>query len=131
MGGLSQTTCAKFLRRAQTDAEVEEILGAYVHAKQARARNAAQVERKLSLLGYYLNAVGQGEQTIRHARAFATVSSFARMDIAASHVVFPSTSLGVEVWNEARRSPTGWFGRARAPRMDAWSPVSSSASSFV
>ncbi|GAA5980111.1 hypothetical protein JCM5350_001766 [Sporobolomyces pararoseus] len=127
MGGISQITTAKYLKQAQTDREVEEILGAYVHSKQSKARHPAQVERKLVLLKYYLNTVGQYEQLSRHARSFGTISSIASSSIPASNLVFPSTALGLEIWNEATKEPRGLF-RSRKSGVDS---SSSSLSNFL
>ncbi|GAA6015510.1 hypothetical protein JCM11491_004377 [Sporobolomyces phaffii] len=122
MGGLSQTRTAKYLKRAQTDQEVEEILGAYAHAKQAKARHPAIVERKLVLLRCYLNAVGQQDQVIQHARAFSTTSNYASNAIPASNLVFPSTPLGIEIWSEATKESTSWYRPSGSKRDRSASP---------
>ncbi|GAA5955984.1 hypothetical protein JCM3765_000061 [Sporobolomyces pararoseus] len=114
MGGISQTTTAKYLKQAQTDQEVEEILGAYVHSKQSKARHPAQVQRKLVLLKCYLNTVGQYEQVSKHSRSFATISSIASSSIPASNLVFPSTTLGLEIWNEATKGSRVFFRRSKS-----------------
>ncbi|GAA5879179.1 hypothetical protein JCM16303_001328 [Sporobolomyces ruberrimus] len=127
MGKISQARTASFLRKAQTDQEVEEILGAYLHSKQAKATHPRQVQRKLTLLACYLNAMGQREQTVRHAKPFATISSLAASSIPASNLVFPSTELGLEIWNEATREPRSWF---RSPKSTGINSSSSSLSNF-
>ncbi|GAA5850632.1 hypothetical protein JCM3766R1_004589 [Sporobolomyces carnicolor] len=119
MGRVSQTMVAKFLRAAQTDREVEEILGAYVHAKQLGASHPAQVERKLSLLACYLNAIGQREQLSQHSQTFSTMSSIASSSIPASNLVFPSTRLGSEIWDVATKETKSWFRSSRSSGVDS------------
>ncbi|GAA5856612.1 hypothetical protein JCM5353_000073 [Sporobolomyces roseus] len=112
MAPISQSITAKYLKQAQTDAEVEEVLGAYLHSKQAKATNPSQVLRKLALLKLYLNAIGQHDQVQRHPQPFRTISSLAARGVPAANLVFPSTPLGSEIWHEATKVSKSWFSRS-------------------
>ncbi|GAA6033793.1 hypothetical protein JCM8097_000343 [Rhodosporidiobolus ruineniae] len=112
MAPLNQKTVAKMLRRATCPEEVEAIVGAYAFCKQLRGYPPARVHRSIYLLSHYLNAVGLGPLVQRYEPEFGRISSLAVSSTPISHVVTPTTPLGLEAWNEARRRrPTGWFKR--------------------
>ncbi|GAA6017626.1 hypothetical protein JCM10207_001228 [Rhodosporidiobolus poonsookiae] len=128
MPGLKQESVAKLLRRASTADEVEEVVAAYGFSKQLKGRNAVQVHRSLYLLGHYLNALGLSPLLKEHTSSFGAVASLAVSSVPISHVVTPTTPLGVEAWNEARRRPSGWLRRGNSSESVASFSSSSGAS---
>ncbi|GAA5976410.1 hypothetical protein JCM11641_006004 [Rhodosporidiobolus odoratus] len=131
MPDLKQESVARLLRRTTLSDEVEEILGAYLLSKQLKGRNATQVHRSLYLLSHYLNAVGLGHLYKQHTVAFSTVAALALSSTPISHVVTPTTPLGLEAWNEVRRRPSGWlrWGNSSESIASAASSISEAATS--
>ncbi|ORY55164.1 hypothetical protein BCR35DRAFT_310147 [Leucosporidium creatinivorum] len=128
--GLNQEQTGKLLGRAQTTAEVEEVLTGYVTAKFNSGGNAAQVSRKLHLLTLYLRAVNLGYLLRDHYEAF-TVTAYAVKTAPPTSkgglpgaAAVPRTALGVEAFNAARRPSKSIFNRVYSSRS-----LSSSASS--
>ncbi|KAM0787251.1 hypothetical protein ACM66B_006487 [Microbotryomycetes sp. NB124-2] len=135
---LNQATTAELLRRANSDAQVEEVLHAYCLAKQVNGGNVPMILRKLHLLTLYLRAVDLGHIVRDNYAAFAivayTVKSLAETSSNDSTTllasIIPTTDLGIQAFNivlakQYKRS-------ARRPAfLRSWSSSSNSASSDV
>ncbi|GAA5874593.1 hypothetical protein JCM8547_002198 [Rhodosporidiobolus lusitaniae] len=128
MSTVKQADVAKYLRRAESADEVEEVLGAYAFSKQQKGYVGTKVHRTLYLLSLYLNAVDLGPLMRKYPIPFSTIASLALSSTPIQHVVSPTTRLGLEAWNQARRRPTNWFTRKNSSESSS-STVSSAASS--
>ncbi|GAA6061499.1 hypothetical protein JCM10212_000203 [Sporobolomyces blumeae] len=99
---ISQEKVGKLLEKASDPQETEEVLLAYCYSKWTNGGNQAQVLRKLHLLTLYLRAINLGRLMRDHYQAFAIVASLTKQN-ARPVVVLPSSALGLEAWNAARR----------------------------
>ncbi|GAA5963310.1 hypothetical protein JCM21900_006552 [Sporobolomyces salmonicolor] len=112
--GLSQDKIGKLLMLSQSPEETEEVLMAYLYNKWVDGGNQPQVLRKLHLLTLYLRAVDLGPLLLAHYSAFAIAASLTKSH-ARPIVVLPSSALGIEAWNAARRPSKSVFKRALRP----------------
>ncbi|GAA6035507.1 hypothetical protein JCM8097_000289 [Rhodosporidiobolus ruineniae] len=110
--GLSQDKVGKLFRASTSAEETEEILMAYAFSKWQDNGSQQRVLRKLHLLTHYLRAVDLGLKLRDHYQAFAITASLARAHPEAPVIVLPSTPLGVEAWNAARRPSKSVLKRA-------------------
>lgn len=99
---ISQEKVGKLLARSSSPEETEEVLLAYCFSKWMNGGNQAQVLRKLHLLTLYLRAVELGRVLRNHYQAFAIVASLTKSN-AGPVVLLPTSQLGLEAWNAARR----------------------------
>ncbi|GAA5932279.1 uncharacterized protein JCM15063_001178 [Sporobolomyces koalae] len=99
---ISQDKVGKLLERSTRPEETEEVLLAYCFSKWMNGGNQAQVLRKLHLLTLFLRAVDLGYVLRNHYQAFAIVASLTKSN-AGPVVLLPTTELGLEAWNAARR----------------------------
>ncbi|GAA5904440.1 hypothetical protein JCM5296_003198 [Sporobolomyces johnsonii] len=112
--GLSQDKTGKLLKLSQSPEETEEVLLAYLYNKWVNGGNQPQVLRKLHLLTLYLRAIDLGPLLVAHYSAFAIAASLTKAH-ARPIVVLPSSALGIEAWNAARRPSKSVLKRALQP----------------
>ncbi|GAA6012688.1 hypothetical protein JCM11491_002530 [Sporobolomyces phaffii] len=99
---ISQEKVGKLLGRSTRPEETEEVLLAYCFSKWMNGGNQAQVLRKLHLLTLYLRAIDMGHVLRQHYQAFAIVASLTKSN-SSPVVLLPTSQLGLEAWNAARR----------------------------
>ncbi|GAA5886936.1 hypothetical protein JCM6882_009391 [Rhodosporidiobolus microsporus] len=109
--GLSQEKIGKLFARSGSEVETEEILMAYSFNKWTNGGNQHQVLRKLHLLTLYLRAIDLGPKMRDHYSAFALSASLVKNN-ATPVIVLPTTPLGLEAWNAARRPSKSVLKRA-------------------
>ncbi|GAA5852043.1 hypothetical protein JCM8547_000139 [Rhodosporidiobolus lusitaniae] len=109
--GLSQEKVGKLFARSDSPEETEELLLAYVFSKWTSGGNAHQVQRKLHLLTLYLRAVNLGPKLKEHYSAFTIVAVLTK-EQNTPVIVLPTTPLGLEAWNAARRPSQSVIKRA-------------------
>ncbi|KWU42765.1 hypothetical protein RHOSPDRAFT_35714 [Rhodotorula sp. JG-1b] len=99
---LSQRKVGVLFTKAETTEETEEIVLAYCFSKWQSGGAQSQVLRKLHLLTLFLRGVDLGPKVRQHYQAFAIAATLTK-----SHqgpvILVPSTPLGLEAWNAARR----------------------------
>ncbi|GAA5837220.1 hypothetical protein JCM3766R1_002165 [Sporobolomyces carnicolor] len=134
---ISQEKVAKMLESSSRPEETEEVLLAYCFSKWMNGGNQAQVLRKLHLLTLYLRAVDLGHVLRQHYQAFAIVASLTKNN-SGPVVLLPTTALGLEAWNAARRPSKSVLKRVffdasskRSSRSRATTTTSSESSSEV
>ncbi|GAA5831696.1 hypothetical protein JCM11251_000797 [Rhodosporidiobolus azoricus] len=109
--GLSQEKIGKLFARSTSEVETEEILCAYSFNKWTNGGNQHQVLRKLHLLTLYLRAIDLGPKMRDHYSAFALTATLVK-NTPTPVIVLPTTELGLEAWNAARRPSTSVLKRA-------------------
>ncbi|GAA5957337.1 hypothetical protein JCM8115_006960 [Rhodotorula mucilaginosa] len=99
---LSQRKVGVLFTKAETTEETEEIVLAYCFSKWQSGGAQSQVLRKLHLLTLFLRGIDLGPKVRQHYQAFAIAATLTK-----SHqgpvILVPSTPLGLEAWNAARR----------------------------
>ncbi|GAA5876412.1 hypothetical protein JCM3774_005324 [Rhodotorula dairenensis] len=112
---LSQRKVGALFTQAESPAETEEIVLAYCFSKWQTGGAQNQVLRKLHLLTLYLRAIDLGPKLRENYQAFAIAASLTK-----SHqgpvILVPSTPLGLEAWNAARRPSKSVLKRVLASR---------------
>ncbi|BGP52369.1 hypothetical protein JCM10450v2_008347 [Rhodotorula kratochvilovae] len=109
--GLSQRKVSELFARCESPEETEEVLQAYAFAKWNNGGNQHQVLRKLHLLTLYLRAVDMGPKLRDHYQAFAIAATMTKTH-SAPLVLLPTSTVGLEAWNAARRPSKSLMKRA-------------------
>ncbi|GAA5982039.1 hypothetical protein JCM11641_004305 [Rhodosporidiobolus odoratus] len=109
--GLSQETVGKLFVRCQDPDETEEVLMAYMFAKWSSGGNQNQVLRKLHLLTLYLRGINLGAKLRAHYSAFVVAANLSKQNHGPL-IVLPTTPIGLEAWNAARRPSQSVLKRA-------------------
>ncbi|GAA6055662.1 hypothetical protein JCM3770_003400 [Rhodotorula araucariae] len=109
--GLSQRKVSELFARCESPEETEEVLQAYAFAKWTNGGNQHQVLRKLHLLTLYLRAVDMGPKLRDHYQAFAIAATLTKTN-PAPVVLLPTSVIGLEAWNAARRPSKSLVKRA-------------------
>ncbi|GAA5915555.1 hypothetical protein JCM8208_002428 [Rhodotorula glutinis] len=109
--GLSQQKVGHLFARCDSAEETEEVLQAYAFSKWTNGGNQKYVLRKLHLLTLYLRAINLGPKLRDHYQAFAIVATLTKTN-PGPIVLLPSTVVGLEAWNAARRPSTSLVKRA-------------------
>ncbi|POY72792.1 hypothetical protein BMF94_4201 [Rhodotorula taiwanensis] len=99
---LSQRKVGVLFKQADSPEETEELVLAYCFAKWQTGRDQSAVLRKLHLLCLYLRAIDLGLKLREHYSAFAIAASLTKSN-PMPVILVPSTALGLEAWNAARR----------------------------
>ncbi|KPV72819.1 uncharacterized protein RHOBADRAFT_55498 [Rhodotorula graminis WP1] len=109
--GLSQQKVGHLFARCDSAEETEEVLQAYAFSKWTNGGNQKYVLRKLHLLTLYLRAINLGSKLRDHYQAFAIVATLTKTNDGPI-VLLPSTVVGLEAWNAARRPSSSLVKRA-------------------
>ncbi|GAA5988511.1 hypothetical protein JCM10908_003598 [Rhodotorula pacifica] len=130
---LSQRKVGVLFTKAETPEETEEIVLAYCFSKWQTGGAQNQVLRKLHLLTLYLRAVDLGPKLRENYQAFAIAATLTKSN-AGPVILVPSTPLGLEAWNAARRPSKSVLKRvltSRPKHIEVASLNGSAASSVV